>query len=211
MLLVGILISDINNLEQKASIIRDIQSSGGYILENSLNKLRELARTKIDRVVFLGSGPLLGVAEESHLKVQELTCGKVICKFDSFLGFRHGPIAVVDTSTIVFSLLSKDPYVRQYEVDLIRSLKETAPGPLYVCIGDICDSDNSDHGLTIRFLDKTRNIPDEYLSVLYVLPAQILGFYKSLYLNLSPDFPSKNGMITRVVEGVKIYSRSVEV
>jgi len=37
------------------------------------------------------------------------------------------------------------------------------------------------------------------------LPAQCLGFYKSLELGLNPDSPSLDGTITRVVEGVTIY------
>jgi tagatose-6-phosphate ketose/aldose isomerase len=36
--------------------------------------------------------------------------------------------------------------------------------------------------------------------------AQILAFYKSLRLGLKPDAPSTTGAITRVVEGVQIYS-----
>ncbi len=73
--------------------------------------MQQLASFQFSRVVFLGSGPLLGSAMESHLKVQELTDGQIVCKFDSFLGFRHGPKAVIDEQTLVFFLLSNDPYV----------------------------------------------------------------------------------------------------
>jgi hypothetical protein len=38
------------------------------------------------------------------------------------------------------------------------------------------------------------------------MPAQILGFFKSIYLGLKPDTPSESGTITRVVQGVNIYS-----
>jgi tagatose-6-phosphate ketose/aldose isomerase len=38
-----------------------------------------------------------------------------------------------------------------------------------------------------------------------VIPAQLIGFYKSLQLGLQPDAPSASGAISRVVEGVKIY------
>src|SRR3546814_9422282 len=53
--------------------------------------LEQVASKSFDRVVFLGSGPMLGIARECHLKLQELTDGQIICKHDSFLGFRHGP------------------------------------------------------------------------------------------------------------------------
>jgi len=209
MLLAGILITDINNIEKKLPLIHKIQYLGNHVLEKYQKDLWELAQTNIKRAVFIGSGSLFGAAQESHLKVQELTCGKVICKFDSFLGFRHGPIAVVDKSTVIFYLLSNNLYVRQYETDLIKSLKEFADGTKFVGIGDNFNSEDIGIDLAIRFLNETNNLPEEYLSFLYVLPAQIFGFYKSLQLNLSPDFPSKNGMITRVVEGVKIYPKTI--
>jgi tagatose-6-phosphate ketose/aldose isomerase len=38
-----------------------------------------------------------------------------------------------------------------------------------------------------------------------VLVGQLLGFYKSLQLDLMPDAPSVNGAISRVVQGVNIY------
>ncbi len=54
----------------------------------------------------------------------------------------------------------------------------------------------SDNGISLN---------EEYLAVCCALPAQILGFYKSLHLGLGPDAPSAAGAITRVVEGVHIY------
>ncbi len=81
------------------------------IMDKNLPTLKKIAEREFERMVFLGSGPLFGTAHESHLKVQELSDGKVICKFDSFLGFRHGPRAVVNGSTIICYLLSNNPHV----------------------------------------------------------------------------------------------------
>ena len=53
---------------------------------------------------------LKGIARESHLKLQELTDGKVICKYDSFMGFRHGPKAVIDEDTLLVYLFSNNQY-----------------------------------------------------------------------------------------------------
>ena len=208
MLLAGIFISDLANIEKSLSYVQEMRFYGKLILGEYRQKLWELAQRNIDRAVFLGSGPLLGVAQESHLKVQELTSGRVICKFDSFLGFRHGPKAVIDSSTIVFYLLSNDRYVQQYERDLIKSLKDTVQGTTFVCIGSEakCPKDSAEE-ITITIFEKSNSLPLDYLSVLYVLPSQLFGFYKSLQLKLFPDFPSKNRIITRVVEGVKIYPR----
>ena len=208
MLLAGLLISDIQNIESKLPVIQKLRNFGNNILDKYLVKLQELADMEFKRIVFLGSGSLFGVAHESHLKVQELTDGKVICKFDSFLGFRHGPRAVVDESTIIFYLFSNNNYVRQYEVDLVKSVNEVSKGTKFVGIGDNFKSKELKMDLAIQFSNGTNGIPEEYLSVFYVLPAQILGFYKSLKVGLSPDSPSIEGSISRVVQGVKIYPRT---
>jgi tagatose-6-phosphate ketose/aldose isomerase len=207
MLLAGLLILNIKNIEQLASIISKISSLGTYILTEQLSSLKKAADFRFERMVFLGSGPLFGVAHESHLKVQELSDGKIICKFDSFLGFRHGPKAVVNNSTVVVYLLTNNAYARPYELDLIKSVNETAAGEKTIAIGNGYDETQFRFDIAIRFPDHMNDIPEEFLSVFYVLPAQIIGFYKSLNLGLSPDSPSRRGSISRVVQGVKIYHR----
>ncbi|MCW1040792.1 tagatose-6-phosphate ketose isomerase, partial [Streptococcus anginosus] len=59
-----------------------------------------------DRVVYLGSGSLAGLAHEAHLKVLEVTAGQVEASFESSLGFRHGPKSIVNEDTLVFLFLS---------------------------------------------------------------------------------------------------------
>lgn len=205
MLLAGLLILNINEGEKIKPIISKVCKLGNYILEEHLTSLKKMAEMDFERMVFLGSGPLFAVAHESHLKVQELSNGKIICKFDSFLGFRHGPKAVVNDATVVVYLLSNNAYAQLYELDLVRSVNVTATGERSVAIGNGYDENEFQFDLAIRFPEGTEDIPEEFLSVFYILPAQIIGFYKSLSLGLSPDSPSKNGAISRVVQGVKIY------
>ncbi len=148
--------------------------------------------------------PLLGTARESQLKLQELTDGQVICKYDSFLGLRHGPKAVIDASTLLVYLFSNKEYVHKYEVDLVNTINQEEKGlysiGVYETIGELHGID-----LKIELSDGDEKIDEEFLSVCSVLPAQILGFFKSLHLGLTPDSPSITGTITRVVEGVTIY------
>jgi tagatose-6-phosphate ketose/aldose isomerase len=165
--------------------------------------LKKVADIDFKRVIFLGSGPLLGTALESHLKLLELTDGKVVCKHDSYLGFRHGPKAIVDDTTLLVYLLSNNPYVQQYEADLIAAVNAGKWGMYSIGISEIL-SENVVVNLPIVLSTESR-IEEEFLAVCSVLPAQILGFYKSIQLGLSPDNPSVNGKISRVVKGVKIY------
>jgi tagatose-6-phosphate ketose/aldose isomerase len=209
MLLAGLLMLNIEKIEQLRPIIKKIADFGNYILKEHLPGLKKIAEINCERMVFLGSGPLFGVAHESHLKVQEMSNGKIICKFDSFLGFRHGPKVVVNNSTIVVYLFSNNDYSRLYELDLVKSVNTTAAGNKSVAIGCGNDTKEYEFDLSIHFPDEANDIPEDFLSIFYILPAQIIGFYKSLSLGLDPDSPSKSSSITRVVQGVNIY-HSVE-
>lgn len=208
MLLAGFLILNIHEVEQMKNVVDKICEMGKYILDKKISDLRELAMIDYERMVFLGSGPLFGIAHESHLKVQEMTDGKVICKYDTFLGFRHGPKAVVNDSTVIVYLFSNNAYSALYEVDLVKSVLETNAGEKSIAVGNsiIKEADELKYDLSIQFPGGTKGLPEEFLSMVYILPAQIIGFYKSLSLGLSPDSPSKRGAISRVVQGVKIYN-----
>ncbi|MGN6495425.1 MAG: SIS domain-containing protein [Agriterribacter sp.] len=204
MLLAGLLISRIGEIENLRSTVDQLSAYAINILNNYSHHLKSVATLNFQRAVFLGSGPLRSAANESELKLQEMTDGKVICKFDSFLGFRHGPKAVIDATTLLVYLFSNDAYAHQYEQDLVKSIASGARGLYSIGISETAEQDAT-VDLMIQLSAEGTSIEEEFLSVCSVLPAQILGFYKSLELGLAPDNPSKNGTITRVVKGVTIY------
>src|SRR5437868_10261936 len=150
MVLAGLLISDIENIEENEKTVEGVIRLGQAVLKNYVARLSEIAELDFKRVVFLGSGPLKGAAEESHLKVLELTDGQIICQYDSFLGFRHGPRAVIDESTLLIYLFSKDPYVYKYEVDLVKSINSNEHFLFSVGIGQcLTELEDLDLDLTI--------------------------------------------------------------
>jgi len=204
MLLAGYLIAHISKLEALESSIEALADYGRFILDKYASKFQEISQMDFNRIVFLGSGPLLGVANESHLKVQELTDGKVVAKYDSFLGFRHGPKAVIDEKTLLVYLFSNNQYVHTYESDLVHDIVEGDYGKYTIGVMENGD-DKMEMDLRIELPEKDHNLDENLLAVCLVLPAQMLGFFKSLQLGLSPDNPSVNGAISRVVQGVKIY------
>ncbi len=61
-----------------------------------------------------------------------------------------------------------------------------------------------DFDLEINMSDSTMQLDEEFLTLCSLIPAQLLGLYKSLNMGLNPDQPS-NGAIHRVVQGVTIY------
>lgn len=207
MILTALLIANSQNSNGNAQIIENISRSAKKIIKSCSADLKNLSFKLFDRIVFLGSGPLQGIAKESHLKVQELTDGAVCGKHDSFLGFRHGPKAVVNNKTVIVFLFSPDKKVFRYEKDLANEIQQD--GIAMHCIGVFCDKEQAeevevDQKIIFDLDDDSKG--SAYNSVLYVLPAQILGYFKSLELGLNPDAPSQNNVISRVVKGVTIYN-----
>lgn len=207
MLLAGILISDLNNLDKNGKYVDQLSKYGEIILKKYNHRIKNVASLDFNRVVFMGSGLLKGIARESQLKVQELTDGQVICIYDSFLGLRHGPKAVIKESTLIVYLFSSDQHVNKYEYDLVRSINAQKEKLYEIGVGEkLKYKEEITLDLSIEVSD-SNNIPEEYFAVCAVLPAQLIGFYKSINLGLAPDSPSLNKSINRVVQGVNIYKQ----
>ena len=209
MVLSAMLILNVENIEGYKQIVQSISLVGKHVLSSCIEGLKQVADTGFERVVFLGSGPFFGTAHESHLKVQELTAGEVIGKYDSFLGFRHGPKAVVNNKTLLVYLFSNNEFVRKYEDDLALSIQKMVGGKKSLAIG--CEIDHPSFDYSIVIPKEIKNVEEVLQAIVYVLPAQIIGFYKSMNLGISPDSPSKTGAISRVVEGVTIYENEVDI
>jgi tagatose-6-phosphate ketose/aldose isomerase len=209
MLLSGILIADINSKTIGSKDLSLLQSYAKVILSKYLQELKKASELLFDRSVFLGSGLFKGIAEESQLKLQELTDGEIVCKHDSFLGFRHGPKAVIDEKTLLVFLFSNDSYSQQYEKDLVGDINAGEKGifRLGVMENDI----DVDVNLKVVLSDDAEKINEALLALVSILPTQILAFFKAMNLGLTPDNPSTSGTITRVVQGVKLYSHDAVV
>ena len=206
MTLAALLISDIKNIQQNLAHVKSLAAFGRNIIENYAKELDDVADLDFKRIVFLGAGPLKGTARESHLKVIELTDGNIMCQYDSFLGFRHGPRAIIDQSTLLIYLFSDDPYVFKYEDDLVKSIHQTEDFIFSIGVGQSSSAmEKLNLNLVIQPGDNCNKMPDDFFAICSIVPAQVLGFYKSLAIGLTPDSPSQNGGIHRVVQGVNIY------
>ena len=204
MLLAGLLLSRINDDEKLDEQFDLLSRYAHRILNVYLKDIEKAASKEFKRAVFLGSGLLKGIARESHLKLQELTDGKIICKYDSFMGFRHGPKAVIDEDTLIVYLFSNNHYANLYEKDLVATIAESRKNLFSIGVMEE-DINPANVDLKILLSENGRKIHEEFLPVISVLPAQLLGLFKSINLGLNPDNPSESGMITRVVQGVNIY------
>jgi tagatose-6-phosphate ketose/aldose isomerase len=204
MLLSGLLISRLDDLEKLSGQINTLYKYGKKILNDYALRIKDLAELDFKRVVFLGSGPFYGTATESNLKLQEMTDGNIICKNDSYLGFRHGPKAVTDEKTLIVFIFSNDPFVAKYEKDLVISMKK-GKKPLFTIGVFEHDVNGLEFDMSIKLSENGSQLDEEILAVCDIMPAQLLGLYKSMALGLNPDSPSETGAISRVVEDVTIY------
>lgn len=205
MLLCGFLIARLKDIDKLGSQIDTVCKYGKKILDQFSPRLQEIASLDFNRVVFLGSGPFYGTATESQLKMQELTDGTIVCKNHSYLGFRHGPKAVTNENTLLVFIFSNSEYVNLYEKDLVLSMKKGKKALYTIGIFENQIS-GLEFDLAIKLSEDGNHLDEELLTICNILPAQLLGFYKSIALGLKPDAPSVSGAITRVVEDVTIYN-----
>jgi tagatose-6-phosphate ketose/aldose isomerase len=166
--------------------------------------LKLTAAKTFERVIYLGSGGFKGLAREGALKLLELTDGAAISSFDSPLGFRHGPKAIVNDRTLVMIFVSNHPLTRKYDVELLNELKaDSEVGEIVV----LSAKSGSDLSLTdCLALQGMEGVDDVFLLFPYIASAQIYGFEHALAIGNTPDNPSSSGTINRVVQGVNIHA-----
>jgi tagatose-6-phosphate ketose/aldose isomerase len=164
--------------------------------------IRALAQIKKQRFVYLGSGPLEGLARESALKLLELTAGEVVTYFDSPLGFRHGPKSVLDADTLVVVYVSTDPYTRRYDLDIIAEIRAQLGQDAVTVLST--EPIPAELGTAI-VLPGLEGRDDALVALAYLVFAQYLALFTSLEYAKTPDNPFPSGEVSRVVRGVTIY------
>lgn len=189
-----------------AAAVERLATAAEGVLATVGHRARALAAAGHRRVVYLGSGPLRGLARESALKLLELTAGRVVAYHDSPLGFRHGPKAVLDDSTLVVLYVSGDPYTRRYDADIAAELTAALPpGQLVVVAAAPFEEGAAGTGVVSWPVTGVGDVDDAALALPYVLCAQLLALHTSLALGLTPDDPFPSHLVNRVVQGVTIH------
>jgi tagatose-6-phosphate ketose/aldose isomerase len=179
--------------------------AGRSVLTEAGPVASDLAARRPGTVVYLGSGSLKGLAEESALKLLELTTGAVTVMADSSLAFRHGPKAVLDPSTLVVVYLSSDPYTRAYDLDLVRELRaQLGADQVVVVDGDETSDPALGEGPRLA-VPGLHGLGDVVLAVAAAPVPQLLGLASSLAHGRTPDNPFPSGEVNRVVQGVTVH------
>jgi tagatose-6-phosphate ketose/aldose isomerase len=178
------------------------------LIATNLDTLAETAKTNFDRVAFLGAGARFGASREAALKMLEMTAGRVTTLSETYLGFRHGPMSYVQGKTLIVCFLSSEPILRAYELDLLQELDRKNLGLSKVIVGEtIPDRALRRQDVAIECAGLAE-LGDEGAATIDVVVAQLLGFFRCLEEGLSPDSPSEDGIIQRVVGKFPLHTPS---
>lgn len=193
-------------LDETIAKVEKIMAAGQSFLDGKYGIAQQIVNEyDFNRIVYLGSNCLKGIAQESALKMLELTAGRVVTMYDTPLGFRHGPKSIIDDNTITVVYLSDDAYTRQYEVGLIKEMSGQRKGNKIVAVMSAADEAVSalvDYTVVYDLADKNESA---LLGLDDILFAQTLAVLKSLSMGITPDNPCPTGEVNRVVKGVTLY------
>jgi glucosamine--fructose-6-phosphate aminotransferase (isomerizing) len=155
-------------------------------LDNLVSRLGDLpqrlgADLDIERLFFLGGGPLYGLANEAMLKVKEMS----LTYSEAYhpLEFRHGPMSMVNERTLVVGLLSDTG--RTEELRVLKDMKELGACTLALINDSSTSSDwQADHVIELRSgLNEWERAP------LYLPALQRLAYHRAVAKELNPDRP----------------------
>ena len=166
----------------QSELVRAVDSVSA-VLHNE-PAVMEVARHVIQAqsALFVGRGHLYPVALEGALKMKETS----YIHAEGFAAgeLKHGPIALVDSSTPVFALASSGPLFEKCASN-IREI--AARGGRIVLVGDraamLALSDVATHALTVP------HCPDFVQPIVSTIPLQLLAYHVAVQRGLDVDRP----------------------
>jgi len=136
----------------------------------------------IERIYFLGGGPLYGVANEAMLKTKEMSLTHAEAYHP--LEFRHGPMSMVSEHTLVVGLLSDSGLAEE-----LRVLAEMQQ--LGACILALAEDGSVLTPWRPETVVELRSGLEEWERGLLYLPVlQRLAYHRALAKGLDPDRPN---------------------
>ncbi|ATZ17515.1 tagatose-6-phosphate ketose/aldose isomerase [Williamsoniiplasma luminosum] len=208
MVVACLMVFNIFEFDRYVKRVEQLAVSVSLNIKTHYQEIAKLAQMQHERIVYLGSGNLNGIAQESHLKVLELTAGAKTAFYNTPLGFRHGPKSVLNQESIVFLFMNQDPYKRVYDLDLLKELSHQKQAKTLV-VFDYKNNLETKALANFYFDCEFQEDSTALLGLNYIVLTQLYAFYKSLDNGKTPDNPWPSGLVNRVVAGVIIYEKEV--
>src|ERR1700737_3623906 len=194
--------------DEYAQLCKRTSSVTDKLISGNFDIIAGIAKSKFQRVVFLGTGPGFGAAREAALKMLEMTAGRVTTLCETYLGFRHGPMSYVQQETLIVAFLSSNSVLRAYEVDLLQELDRKKLGLSKLIVGEKIPAEVLRNGDAVIECPGIAELGDQDSAAIHVIVAQLLGFFRCLEEGLHPDSPSEDGIIQRVVGKFPLHTPS---
>ncbi|MBC7250978.1 MAG: SIS domain-containing protein [Anaerolineae bacterium] len=148
------------------------------------------ADLSIQKIFFLGGGPLYGLANEAMLKTKEMSLSQAEAYHP--LEFRHGPMSVVDEQTLIVGFISDSGLAEELQV--LKEMQKLGAHTLALVEGSSVFSNSwqPHHIVELRSgLNEWERGP------LYLPLIQRMAYHRALAKGLDPDRPNN---LTAVVE-----------
>ena len=172
-------------LQQMAAALggRDLAASQGLpaVCRELLRDYADLARAlgedgAISKFFFLGSDALYGIACEAMLKMKEMSL--TYSEAYHMLEFRHGPMSMVGTDSLVVGLISPD--AARPEQRVLQEMAEM--GATVLAIGQ--NLEQHQHKVALP-----AGLPAWSTPVLYLPVLQLLAYHRAIFNGCDPDQP----------------------
>jgi tagatose-6-phosphate ketose/aldose isomerase len=117
-------------------------------------------------------------------------------------------MSFVQQKTLIVAFLSSNSSLRAYEVDLLQELDRKKLGLSKLIVGEKIPAEVLRNGDAAVECPGIAKLGDQDSATIYVVVAQLLGFFRCLEEGLHPDAPSEDGIIRRVVEKFPLHTPS---
>lgn len=167
-----------NNLLLKE--VEEAIEKGEDFIEDYHELLKEIGRdSDWDKVIVLADSELQGMGAEAAIAFKEIP--RVHSNYHHILDVRHGPMVLVDDSTLVLMVCS--PFGFAYQRDLIRDLHEK--DAKIVTVGT-----DRQKELGADFHVKVPEF-DNYgvMGIPFIFAPQVIAYYKAVAKDINPDVP----------------------
>ena len=209
MFLATLLSLNLNELDDIEIKLNQVCNKVQNLLDNDYNYLNNIINEfDFQRIVYLGSNVLKGIAQESQLKLLELCAGKIPTMYDSTMGFRHGPKSIINSETLTVIYISDDEYTKKYDIDLLKEMSGERNGNKILALTNTYQKEVSEL-CDYYYSFNNESLNNEFLGLEYIVVAQLIALFKALYVNNTPDSPCSTGTVNRVVCGVNLYPYKV--
>lgn len=154
---------------------------GAALIEEQLELATELGSdTRLDHFVFLGGGPLYGLACEAMLKMKEMS----LTTSEAFhvLEYRHGPMSMVNGRTLVVGFLSQAAL--PHEAAVLGEMRALGATTLAITPSEL------PHGTVDHQIVLPGGLTDLERGALYLPVPQLLACVRAVHKGLDPDRPA---------------------